>query len=97
MVFNNDWICIKCKYRVAVSGNVLKGMLGDVSRVYCFVCMDCKIVQDIFWDEIPREEICCKDCKGKNLIKWDGRCPKCDSEMESSFLIRVYNNSLAQY
>lgn len=96
MAFVNDLICTECKYRISVSGNSMKGMLGDISRVYSFECIDCKIVQDIFWDDIPRDEICCKDCRGKNLKNWDGSCPKCGGEMGPPKIVHVHYVSEVQ-
>ena len=80
--------CPECNYSCVVSGEADR---GRVSITDTYVCRDCKIADDISVGIMTEEnekkmklkdEICCNECKGKNIEIWDKNCPKCDTPMK---------------
>jgi len=80
--------CPECNFSCVVSGEADRGM---VTFTETFVCRDCKTVKDFAVAAMNendekimklKDDICCNECKGRNIELWDKNCPKCDTPMK---------------
>jgi len=74
--------CAKCKKQVIASLTETEGMSSRVLAVKCNDCgevSDSVIEQHFDWnDETVKNEPICEECRSKNVVRWDGKCPKCN-------------------
>ncbi|MEA2018567.1 MAG: hypothetical protein U9N59_08970 [Campylobacterota bacterium] len=82
---SNSYKCKKCDLFVSAS---LTNTVGMSTKVLAIKCNDCNFVGDSiiehyseFNNEITSVPPICDECGSKNVIKWDGKCPKCGSDM----------------
>lgn len=80
----HSYTCKECKNLIDASMTETEGMN---SKILAVKCNDCKAVSDSVIEtrtidnEIIKSSPSCDECGSSNVIKWDGKCPKCNSEM----------------
>jgi len=80
---SNNFKCTKCNKYIMASMISTEGMNSKVLAVKCNDCQEVgdSLIETSSLDGKTIMEPLCNECGSANVIKWDGKCPKCNIQM----------------